>query len=556
MLDWKDSTNNAVGYEIQVSTVSSFSPILYTYSSSVSTWAIPDTLPANSTIYWRIRALNADTDASGWSVARKLRTPMLAPVLTSPTDGMRTHTFRPTFNWETVAGATGYTIQISKDNTFVTGLITADTTTNKYIRTADLIQSSTYYWRVRANGTNTGLWSAPLSFLSIDPPSKPVLSIPANGAVLSANSATLDWADSTNSPQGYVLQYANNSTFTLNKVEVTGIASSTYAIPTEIIDNRIYYWRVKSYKADAVDGILDYSNWSNIFNFQGPDAPPVILAPDDSASLKILQPTFSWEAVPDTDKYTLQISLYSNFSTYASYSTTSTSYTLTSDLKQNRTYYWRLKAEGAADESWTTTRTFYTPDPPDVPTLVSPVTNKLLTDTTPTLKWSDADITVDKYELQVATNSGFTKNLQTFTFDSDVLSYTFLTELNTDTDYYYWRVRALNVEEEASSWAAYRYFTYRLPAPELVAPLDNTKVTTTKPKLDWDDVDYVDYYIVEVSKSSSFSTIYEKETTTQTYFTMTKSIPSGTTMYWRVSAYSEADVRGFYSDEFTFSYGS
>ena len=556
VLDWKDSTNSVSNYEIQLSTSATFATTLFTYTSGLSTVNVTDTLPANQSIYWRVRALNADTDASGWSSAFYLRTPMLAPVLSTPAEGTRTHTFRPTFTWETVSGATGFTIQISKDSTFTTGILTADTATLTYTRTSDLLQSSTYYWRVRAKGKNTGMWSPPLSFLTIDPPSKPVLSTPANGAVLTVNSVTLDWADSTNSPTGYVLQYANNSAFTTNKVEVTLIGTSTYAIPTAIINNRIYYWRVRSYKPDSVDGIIEYSNWSTAYSFQGPDAPPVILAPDNGAALKVLQPTFSWEAVPDADDYILQISLSSSFSSVTSFTATSTSYTLTSDLKVNRTYYWRLRAEGSADEGWTTTRSYITPDPPDVPTLKSPATNSLLTDTTPTLKWSDADTTVDTYELQFATNTGFTKNLQIITLDSTEVSYTFLTELNPDFDYYYWRVRALNSDAEASSWTGYRSFTYRLPKPALVAPLNSTKVISTKPKLDWDDVADADYYIVEISKSSGFGTIYDKKMTTSTYYTMTKAIPTGTTMYWRVSAYSADDVRGFYSDVYSFSYGT
>ncbi len=95
--------------DIQIATNASFTALVVDTTSDV-TYYQPGILPANNTYYWRVRSVAAVgeggvSDKSLWSTVRTFRTRMLAPVLTSPVAGINTHTNRPTFQWQAVAGS-------------------------------------------------------------------------------------------------------------------------------------------------------------------------------------------------------------------------------------------------------------------------------------------------------------------------------------------------------------------------------------------------------------------------------------------------------------------
>jgi large repetitive protein len=69
---------------------------------------------------------------------------------------------KPAFDWSDVAGATGYTIQVSIVPTFLVLVVNKviGTATPQYIPTVNLPAGILLYWRVRANGTNEpSAWS-------------------------------------------------------------------------------------------------------------------------------------------------------------------------------------------------------------------------------------------------------------------------------------------------------------------------------------------------------------------------------------------------------------
>jgi hypothetical protein len=90
---------------------------------------------------------------------RKFRTAITAPVLLTPTDGTTTTNHKPTFDWADVTGAKNYTIQVSRNTTFTSLVLSATVTPSTYTPTINL-PVGTLYWRVRANGVNgPSLWA-------------------------------------------------------------------------------------------------------------------------------------------------------------------------------------------------------------------------------------------------------------------------------------------------------------------------------------------------------------------------------------------------------------
>jgi hypothetical protein len=95
---------------------------------------------------------------------------MLPPVLSAPVGGVLVDSRRPTFDWEDVVGANGYTIQISTTTTFFSLLVNANIAggaASTYKPAVNLPANKVLYWRVRANGVNgPSAWSTTETFVT------------------------------------------------------------------------------------------------------------------------------------------------------------------------------------------------------------------------------------------------------------------------------------------------------------------------------------------------------------------------------------------------------
>jgi hypothetical protein len=91
---------------------------------------------------------------------------MLAPTLVSPANAGTISQVRPSFQWNSVSGATGYRIQVSDTSDMSHLLSTALVAVTSYTPAASLPRNVTLYWRVRAEGPNgPSRWSARFNFL-------------------------------------------------------------------------------------------------------------------------------------------------------------------------------------------------------------------------------------------------------------------------------------------------------------------------------------------------------------------------------------------------------
>ena len=163
-LEWQ-SVATATGYEVEVSTSSTFATTVFSGTTTNLTQALSG-LNYNTTYYWRVRALRG-TEQGPWSAVWSFTTeqqPLTAVVLVSPANGATGVAINPTLQWQSVATATGYEVQVSTSNTFATTVFSG-TTANLYQALSGLNYNTTYYWRVRAlRGTEQGPWSAVWSF--------------------------------------------------------------------------------------------------------------------------------------------------------------------------------------------------------------------------------------------------------------------------------------------------------------------------------------------------------------------------------------------------------
>jgi hypothetical protein len=564
VFDWSDSTpaSDLHHYDLQLAIDSAFTTGVVNFTNiPTSTYTPLANLTPNTKYYWRVRSVNAAGGASAWTASRYFRSALLPPVAQTPGVDVpalapNLHTRRPTFTWDAVPGATGYTVEVSTATTFATKVVNATTSATSYTHTLDLAANTVYYWRVKANGTNgPSLYSSPLrTFLTGNPPPAPSLSAPASNALLTDYTPTFDWSDTAPAGGYYELQLATDSAFTIGVVNISNILTSTYTPLAEINPNTKYYWRVRAYNSDT-----DASAWSASRYFRSALLPPVAQTPGVdfpalAPNLHTRRPTLTWDAVPGATTYTVEVSTAITFATKVVNATTSaTSYTHTLDLAANTIYYWRVKTNGTNGPSLYSSplKTFSTGNPPSVPTLAAPAANALLTSTTPLLNWNNSTVPAGapafhEYEVQVASDSLFNSVVETVHVSGIANSETVTPALLNGATYY-WRVRSVNVgadaiggnaDDDFSGWSLSRSFRIAYAAPVLNLPLDGAINVALKPTFTWTAIPGATSYNLQVSKTDTFAVLIVTKTINApvTSYVHTLNLVANTKYYWRVRA--------------------
>lgn len=473
LLNWTDSIVQAgapalANYQLQVASDVEFGILIQDITvDPVSQFKLDENLDPNRTYYWRVRAIDAAGNMSGWSAIRKLRTAVLPPVLLDPSMSEITNTNRPEFKWESINGATGYSIQISRNSTFTLLVSTGSSTTTSFIPSVNMPANVRLFWRVRAKAVNgPSLWSEIRYFTAPITPSIPALVSPANGALTTDYSPRLDWIDSKVSAgapvlANYWLQIARDIYFGDVIREFYLDPVSEYEIEGNLAPNVAHYWRVR-----AIDDEGNMSGWSAARKLRTAMLPPVLVSPVNEEALLNLRPGFTWEPVAGATSYTLQISRYANFILLVRSVTVNGSLTTvqsTANLPAKVKLYWRVRANGPNGPSlWSEVRTMNMPNPPSTPLLISPANLATVSILKPRLDWSNSTVpigtTFDYYGVQVATDKQFTTVVkQQLIYGLLNSEYTLEVDLMPATTYY-WRVSAYNDQHEYSAWSAVRSF--------------------------------------------------------------------------------------------------
>ncbi len=180
------------------------------------------------------------------------------------------------------------------------------------------------------------------------------------------------------------------------------------------------------------------------------------------------------------------------------------------------------------------------PGSPSTPVLQSPANAATNIAVTVTLSWYPAS-GASTYQLQVATDTlfaGLVFNQSGLTSTSrqvGPLSY------NTN---YYWRVNATNASG-TSYWSDRWRFTTLLPpsappAPTLQSPANFATGVSVSPVVSWNTASTATSYRVQVSTSSSFSTVTQDYSGITITAKVLATLANNTTYYWRVNASNSA----------------
>ena len=179
------------------------------------------------------------------------------------------------------------------------------------------------------------------------------------------------------------------------------------------------------------------------------------------------------------------------------------------------------------------------PPPPAAPTLVSPADAATGVTVPAALSWN-ASSGASSYTVQVSTSSAFT----TLAYSASGITGTSTnaTGLAAST-VYYWRVNATNAGG-TSAFSAIRSFTTASapppppppPAPVLSSPANAATGVAVPATLSWAASSGATSYNVQVSTSSTFTTLFLDRPGVTTTSTSVSGLAASTVYYWRVSA--------------------
>jgi hypothetical protein len=504
---------------------------------------------------------------------------LASPTLSLPNNSVQNQSLRPTLVWNASAGAGKYILEYSTDPTFSSAVqkivIAAGTTSYQIPVGSELLNSTDYYWHVRAQDPNAvddnsgpfSAWSGLRYFTTVvAAPSAPVLVYPGVDETKVSTTPAFSWNAADRATE-YRIQVRVGSA-TGNTVINTAVFGGATTFTSAVLDpSTIYYWRVGAWNAGCTDTVWS-SSWASTRKFTttittpqpqaGIGSPATII--NGATNQPLTGVPLGWNnggSSVNPDFYHLQINDKSDFTGTMIVNNTSLAFDLAnnpyryvysgSSLTNGKTYYWRVAAIKGSDKSgWSDVWSFTTiVQVPGVPVLVSPDNNSIRISTLPTLSWQAPSTggVPSSYRLRVW-RTGTTDTVLTYNSTDITTAYEFASLLLPQTQYS-WRVKAVNAGGE-SAWTGIWNFTTSIPVPVPTATNGTANGVTilnlTNIPLNWvpgePSTPAPNSYDVEVSTSPTFET-------GKTVFTnnpvsgpinITAILNYGTTYYWHVRA--------------------
>jgi M6 family metalloprotease-like protein len=530
MLIWSD-VQDANSYNVQVSTNIGFSNIVYSQNPTDTTITISPNLEYGATYYWRVNS--QATGTSEWSTIRIFTTKLEKPELTNPSDNEYDVLLTDTLHWQSVSGASYYTVEISEQSDFSSTIIQQSNIGNTYyiIPSGHLQFNSTYYWRIKAVNTSPSTesdWSDIRSFTTLL--QTPVLTIPKNDSAGVALSGSFNW-NPVNGATAYKLKFSANSGFSPTIIDEDEIANATYNFSNLDFNTR-YFWKVQAYNASQ------NSLWSEIFNFITILEPPELALPSNGEGNVKLNKRFFWHTVNGADNYTLQLATDTNMTNiiFDESSIPDTNYVL-SGLNSMTKYFWRVNAASNDGRlsNWSDIWSFNTIL--GSPKLPSPLDSAEDVPVEDVLSWDDVNGAV-KYHVQLSDEESFNSN--SLIIDDSTLTGTSIVYSDLESGItYYWHVRAI-AGDSKGDWSNTWCFTTGLGLVKLLSPPDGEQGVTFNGILRWQTMTGAQSYSAQIAADINFNQIIfdtSGVTSTQTVYS---GLQSNKLYFWRVNAENQS----------------
>lgn len=280
-MTWESTTDpdpgDSITYKLTYSEVSTFLT-----STTVNLSTTTYTLPAQSdniNLYWFVEALDDDSAAldtqsqETWHCYIDLvKEEPQAFSIVVPTQSSVVANLKPLFDWTDAVDndpfdTVRYHIELSPADPTFTGAIAIPTGVDTFYQPINsLLDDTTYYWRVTAGGyqgvppalvdsttTVTSVYWFLLDTVNY-PPLTFNLSSPQDEGQVNTQTPTLIWDEAVDNDVNEVLKYdleiSTNSDFSTITYSSSSIFETELTLPTKILENRTYHWRVTARDRD------------------------------------------------------------------------------------------------------------------------------------------------------------------------------------------------------------------------------------------------------------------------------------------------------------------
>jgi len=340
-----------------------------------------------------------------------------------------------------------------------------------------LNDNTKYWWRARAfDGTLYSPWVNGRFFVNLfnDAPDAFNLTSPVPNGQVSSNAPTLTWTNSIDKDGDattYGVTIYADPALTEVVTEVAGLledpsGSTSWTVNVPLTNHAVYYWRATA--SDAIGAQTPTPARPFVID-TGNTAPtlPLMVSPGDGAissnpnTVLVVQNSIDAENDPIT--YLFEIDTVNTFDSsdkrtsgpIIQSGSGNTSWA-TPQLVENKRYWWRVKAQdGRAESTWAVGTFLFsaTNDAPPTPTVKNPGAGAWVATQQPSL---EANVVLDpegeavRYQFEVYKDASL---LNKVTEGTSVNGALIVPTQLPDKTTYWWRVRALDMENTGSAWS-------------------------------------------------------------------------------------------------------
>jgi hypothetical protein len=263
----------------------------------------------------------------------------------------------PLLDWEDIDASLNYRIQICENADFSGDIIAeADELFESEYQLIDPLENNqTYYWRIKIlhNDGRWRGWSKVWNFsVKIGIPVSPA---PRIGQTIYDTKPLLQWRELSEA-QCYHIQICDSPAFSGYIIEDMSLLLPEYQVAAPLALETNYYWRVRILNKDNIWG-----DWSNNWYFNIIIGAPSNPIPRHRDATNDTTPMLSWDDVPDSQQYHLQVNTEDNFTGLIIVDDEmvyNSQYQLQNALERYETYYWRVRSKhiygewGPWSETW------------------------------------------------------------------------------------------------------------------------------------------------------------------------------------------------------------
>ncbi len=531
------TTLNATHYEIQISTNSKFTTLVFNPAPiGTATTNTPSAdLSENVLYYWRVRGINSNGMFGAYSGARTFTIKLSPPALDKPLAGSVVTTARPSFVVKPYgAGANNYHIQLSDTNTFPGDVdFTFDKTATTIPAIASLHQG-TWYWRLGVTDvmTNNTTFGPSRSFIvDLKKAPTPDKIFPTAGTA----NVVFSWYAATGATT-YTVDVATDDGFGTIVGSCTPVPSTALTCTVSNLNPGSYSWRVVS-SFDTTPALVPPGHFT-----VGPTAPvaPVLGNPAANITIASQTPTFDWTAAVGTVgtpyTYELQYATNATFTTdLVTVPVSGITHTPGSNLDAGpggagKKYYWRVRTINniGGPSAYTAARSFTIRTAG--PTLKLPADGATTTNTKQPFSW--LAYPGAEYHIQIDDDPGFGTPIAD---PSGLAGLTFTPATALPQGTYYWHVSAEDVQNTESDFSPSRSLIVNIQT----SPADHANfvaASAANVTFKWALVAGATGYTLQIDDDSAFgSPIVLAPATITTTSRLVTGIGPGT-WYWRVIA--------------------